>query len=101
MGQRSDDEPRNPQAQVDLQVKTMAASECDEEVRAAWRERAVGNRPKRLVSVDECGSNVGLAPLHARAPKGKRARDKNTRRFWRAWGPQGGGHPYVLRGQLL
>ena len=46
VGQRSDDEPRNPQAQVDLQVKTMAASECDEEVRAAWRERAVGNRPQ-------------------------------------------------------
>ena len=39
----------------------------------------------RLVFVDECGSNVGLAPLRARAPRGKRAfgeaprnRGKNT-----------------------
>jgi hypothetical protein len=44
--QRRDDEPRNPQARVDLQAKTMAASECDEEVRAAWRERVAGNRPQ-------------------------------------------------------
>jgi hypothetical protein len=44
--QRRDDEPRNPQARVDLQAKTIAASECDEEVCAAWRERAAGIRPQ-------------------------------------------------------
>ena len=41
--------------------------------------------PSRLVFVDECGTNVGLAPLRARAPRGERAfgkaprnREKNT-----------------------
>ena len=41
--------------------------------------------PKRLVFVDECGTNIGLVPLYARAPKGERAfakaprnRGKNT-----------------------
>ena len=44
--QSRDDEPRNPQARVDLQAKAMAASECDEGVCAAWRERAAGIRPQ-------------------------------------------------------
>ena len=35
--------------------------------------------PGRLVFVDECGTNVGLAPLRARAPKGERAFGKTPR----------------------
>lgn len=57
----------------------MAASERDERARAAWRERVAGLDPSRLVFVDECGSNVGLAPLRARAPKGERAFGKAPR----------------------
>ncbi len=57
----------------------MAASERDEEARSAWRERVAGLEPERLVFVDECGSNVGLAPLLARAPKGERALGKAPR----------------------
>ena len=57
----------------------MAASERDEEARAAWRERVARLDPERLVFVDECGSNVGLAPLRARAPKGERALGKEPR----------------------
>ncbi len=57
----------------------MAASERDEEARAAWRERVAHLDPGRLVFVDECGSNVGLAPLRARAPKGERAFGKAPR----------------------
>lgn len=63
----------------------MAASERDGEARAAWRERVAALDPERLVFLDECGSNVGLAQLRARAPKGERAfvraprnRGKNT-----------------------
>ncbi len=63
----------------------MAASERDEEARARWREGVAALDPGRLVFVDECGSNVGLAPLRARAPKGERGfgraprnRGKNT-----------------------
>ena len=40
---------------------------------------------KRLIFLDECGSNIALTPLYARAPKGQRAqgsvprnRGKNT-----------------------
>jgi transposase len=43
---------------------------------------------RRLVVVDECGSNIALTPLYARAPKGERAhgsvprnRGKNTTRL--------------------
>jgi hypothetical protein len=35
--------------------------------------------PGRLVFVDECGTNVGLAPLRARAPRGERAFGKAPR----------------------
>ncbi len=78
-------EPGDPPAGVDLQAKTVAASERDDEARARWRERVALLDPGRLVFVEECGSNVGLAPLRARAPKGERAfgkapsnRGKNT-----------------------
>jgi len=35
--------------------------------------------PKQLVVVDECGSNIALTPLYARAPKGQRATDSVPR----------------------
>ena len=35
--------------------------------------------PRKLVFVDECGTNIGLTPLRARAPKGKRAFGKAPR----------------------
>lgn len=35
--------------------------------------------PHRLVFVDECGTNVGMTPLRARAPKGERAYGKAPR----------------------
>ncbi len=63
----------------------MGASERDDEAHAAWRVRVAALDPRRLVFVDECGSNAGLAPLRARAPRGERAfgeaprnRGKNT-----------------------
>jgi transposase len=73
------DEPGDPPARVDLQAKTVAASERDERARSDWRERVAVLDPGRLVFVDECGSNVGLTPLRARAPRGERARGKAPR----------------------
>ena len=35
--------------------------------------------PRKLVFVDECGTNIGLTPLRSRAPKGKRAFGKAPR----------------------
>jgi transposase len=62
--------------------------ERDEWLRAAWTVTVAGEAgtdARRLVFVDEMGSNIALAPLYAWAPKGKRAfcstprnRGKNT-----------------------
>ncbi len=54
----------------------MAATERDEEVRSAWRERLSRVDPRRLVFVDECSTKVRMVPLRARAPKGERAYGK-------------------------
>ncbi len=63
----------------------MAASERREEERARWREQMKELDAKRLIIVDESGSNIALTPLYARARKGHRAhgsvprnRGKNT-----------------------
>ena len=63
----------------------MGATERNEEARAAWREHSKQLDARQLIVIDECGSNIGLTPLYARAPKGLRAygsaprnRGKNT-----------------------
>lgn len=63
----------------------MGATERNEEARAAWRDQLKQLDACKLVVIDECGSNSGLTPLYARAPKGVRAygsaprnRGKNT-----------------------
>jgi transposase len=58
---------------MDLQKKSLGASERDEEARGAWRERVRLLDPRRLVFVDECSTNISLTTLYARAPKGDRA----------------------------
>ena len=64
---------------MDLQKKTLGASERDEEAHTAWRKRVALLDSEQLVFVDECGSNIGLTPLRARAPKGERAFGKAPR----------------------
>jgi transposase len=59
----------------------MGASERDEQARSAWRKQVRLLDPRRLVFVDECGTNVALAPLYARAPKGQRAFGKAPRNW--------------------
>jgi transposase len=63
----------------------LGASERNEQERASWREQMKQLDAKRLVVLDECGSNIALTPLYGRAPKGQRAtgsvprnRGKNT-----------------------
>src|SRR5690349_16062090 len=63
----------------------MGATERNEQARAAWREQCKRLDARKLVVIDECGSNIGLTPLYARAPQGQRAfgsaprnRGKNT-----------------------
>lgn len=58
---------------LDAEKKSLVASERREEERAAWREQASHLDITQFVFVDECGSNIALTPLYARAPKGQRA----------------------------
>jgi transposase len=76
------DEPGDPQARLDTQKKTLGASERDEKERNAWRDRVSKLLdPKKLVFVDECGTNVSLSTLYARSPKGERAYGKAPRNW--------------------
>lgn len=80
-----DDGSCDQTGRMDAKKKTMGATERDEAARAAWRERLKEFDAHQFVVIDECGSNIGLTPLYARAPRGERAyghaprnRGKNT-----------------------
>jgi transposase len=66
---------------VELQKKTLGATERNEEKRSAFRERLRSVDPERLVFVDESSTNVALTPRYARAPKGERAYGKAPRNW--------------------
>jgi len=72
-GEHRDDAPGDCPARLDAKKKSLGAAERSETDRAAWRD-LIGYLPVNdLVFVDECGSNLALTPLYARAPRGKRA----------------------------
>ena len=79
VGRSYEGEPCHSARGLDAQKKTMGASERNEQERAAWREEAGKLPATQLVVVDECGSNIALTPLYARAPKGQRAHGKVPR----------------------
>lgn len=58
---------------LDAQKKTLGAAERDEQARIAYRKRVAGRAAADFVIVDECGSNINLTPVYARAPRGERA----------------------------
>jgi transposase len=89
---------------LDAKKKTLGASERNEETRAAWREHLKHLDARKLVVIDECGSNIALTPLYARAPKGARAygsvprnRGKNTTLI-AALGWSGMGESMIIEG---
>jgi transposase len=59
----------------------MGASERDEQARYAFGERLKLLDPKKLVFVDESGTNITLAPLYGWAPKGHRVYGKAPRNW--------------------
>jgi transposase len=76
------DEPGyTSEARLDLQKKTLVATERDEEARSAFRERLRSVDTHRLVFVDESSTNIVFTPRYARAPKGKRAHGKAPRNW--------------------
>ena len=83
--QHLDDESGYQACGLDAKKKTLGASERREEERAGWREQMKQVDARRLVVVDECGSNIALTPIYGWAPKGQRVhgsvprnRGKNT-----------------------
>lgn len=72
-GERGYDASSHSSPGLDAKKKSLGAAERSETDRAAWRD-LIGYLPtKQLVFVDECGSNIALTPLYARAPRGQRA----------------------------
>ena len=58
----------------------MGATERDEWLRAAWRVTLAAKiDPRKLVFVDEMGTNTSLSPRYAYSPKGRRAYGKVPR----------------------
>ena len=66
---------------MDLQKKTLGATERDEANRSAFRERTRRVDPGRLLFVDESSTNIAMVPRYARAPKGERAHAKAPRNW--------------------
>jgi transposase len=64
---------------VDTKKKALEASERKEEERKEWEEKAKHLDARKLVFLDESGSNIALTRLYARAPKGKRAKGSTPR----------------------
>lgn len=79
MGRSHDDEPCHSPRRLDAQKKTLGATERNEEERAAWRAEVNELPAQQMIFVDECGSNIALTPIYARAPKGERAQGRVPR----------------------
>ncbi len=73
------DEQGDSKVGVDAKKRTMGATERNEQARAEYRGRVERMSARAFVVVDECGSNINLTPLYARAPRGKRAYGKAPR----------------------
>lgn len=103
-GQHVHHESCDQAGRLDAKKKTLGATERNEETRAAWREHLKQLDGRKLVVIDECGSNIGLTPLYARAPQGARAygsvprnRGKNTTLI-AALGWSGMGESMIIEG---
>ncbi len=64
---------------MDLQKKTLGATERDEDRRAAFGRRLRGVDPERLLFVDESSTNIAMVPRYGRAPRGEGAFGKAPR----------------------
>jgi transposase len=96
----------DPPAGLDAQKKTLAASERNEEARAAWRAAAAQLDPEQLVFVDESGTNISLTRVYGWAPHDRRApgsvprtHGKNTT-LVAALAPDGLHEPWLIEGAI-
>ncbi len=97
-GERGDGLPGNQAPGAQPKKRSARASERDEWLRLVWRSTFGKLDGRRLVFVDEMGTNTSLAPSYAYSPRGKRAffkvprnRGKNTTLLasmgWEGMGP--------------
>jgi hypothetical protein len=61
-GQLKHDEPSDPGSRLHAKKKTVAASEQNQQDRAAWQGQARQLDAGQLVFSDECGSTIALTP---------------------------------------
>jgi transposase len=66
---------------LDLEKKTLAASERDQAERGQWREQIAARAADRFVFVDESSANRTLTPRYARAPSSERASGSVPRNY--------------------
>jgi transposase len=91
---------------LDAQKKTLAASERNEEARAAWRAAAAQLDPEQLVFVDESGTNISLTRFYGWAPHDQRATGSVPRNHGKnttlvaALAPDGLHEPWLIEGAM-
>jgi transposase len=105
-GQPGDDEPGDCSPRLDLEKKSLAASEQDAEARRQWWEAMADRDAGQFVFVDESSANVTLSPRYARAPHNERAHGHAPRNYDRnttlvaALTPVGLQAPMTLEGAM-
>jgi transposase len=96
----------HPPLGLDAQKKTLAASERDEEARAAWRAASAQLDPQQLVFVDESGTNISLTRVYGWAPHDHRASGSVPRNHGKnttlvaALAPDGLHEPWLIEGAM-
>jgi transposase len=96
----------DPPLGLDAQKKTLAASERNEEARAAWRAAAAQLDPEQLVFVDESGTNISLTRVYGWAPHDRRATGSVPRNHGKnttlvaALAPDGLHEPWLIEGAI-
>ena len=61
---------RHSAARLDLEQKTLGATERNEQQRTAYRERVAQRPADDFVIIDDAAEHINLTPRYARAPKG-------------------------------
>jgi transposase len=96
----------HPPLGVDIEQKTLAASERDEEARRAWRAAAAQLDPTQLVLVDKSGTTISLTRVYGWAPHDQRATGSVPRNHGKnttlvaALAPDGLHEPWLIEGAM-
>jgi len=96
----------HPPPRLDAHKKSLAASERDEEERAAWRAAVATRDPQQFVVVDESGTHTSLTRLYGWAPHDQRATGSAPRNHGKnltlvaALTPTGLQMPWLIEGAM-